>query len=207
MIKETIEKLLQGEFICAVTAPASVVDLETPETRATIDETLGNLNRKVAQTRNGSVYYCAWIDIDKNERNGIRREYEIIREELRPIIEFILLVMDANMRDTPLLSGEKISEAEIISKIESNVFLSERVINLMQIHNLRKSSEPIPQQVKTMLDIMQKMGIIMEQNLGSRIFITTGKIEYIYEVLEFINQHENIYDAQNVDSGLQGDLF
>ena len=194
MIKETIEMLLRGDFICAVTAPQAVQDLEDPASRAQIDAVLSVLNRYVACTGSGTVYFCSWQKIDKDERTMVRREFEQLRDQLRPVVEFVLLVMDADMRDSPLQAGERISEAEC-------------AVNIMQIINLRRSSEPVPQQVHAMLDLMQKHGVIAEQNPGSRVFLTTGRLEYVYEVLEFINQHEQIYEAQTPDTGVQEELF
>lgn len=207
MIKETIEMLLRGDFICAVTAPQAVQDLEDPASRAQIDAVLSVLNRYVACTGSGTVYFCSWQKIDKDERTIVRREFEQLRDQLRPVVEFVLLVMDADMRDSQLQAGERISEAELVARVESNVFLAERAVNIMQIINLRRSSEPVPQQVHAMLDLMQKHGVIAEQNPGSRVFLTTGRLEYVYEVLEFINQHEQIYEAQTPDTGVQEELF
>lgn len=206
MIRETIEMLLRGDFICAITAPQAVTDLEDPASRAQIDAVLATMNRYVASTGSGTVYFCAWDRIEKEERNAIRKEFEALRDQLRPIVEFVLLVMDADMRDSPLQAGERISEAELVSRVESNVFLTERAVSIMQIINLRRSSEPLPQQIHTMLDIMVRHGVVTEQASGSRVFLTTGRLEYVYEVLEFINQHEQIYETEN-DNGIQEDLF
>ena len=56
---------------------------------------------------------------------------------------------------------------------------------------------------------MKKFGIIAETTEGSRRFRITGKLEYIYEVLEFINSREQILekntDRQNLS--VQGDVF
>ena len=105
MIKETIEMLLRGDFICAVTAPQAVQDLEDPASRAQIDAVLSVLNRYVACTGSGTVYFCSWQKIDKDERTMVRREFEQLRDQLRPVVEFVLLVMDADMRD--LMPGTK----------------------------------------------------------------------------------------------------
>ena len=84
MIKETIEMLLRGDFICAVTAPQAVQDLEDPASRAQIDAVLSVLNRYVACTGSGTVYFCSWQKIDKDERTMVRREFEQLRDQLRP---------------------------------------------------------------------------------------------------------------------------
>lgn len=207
MIRETIEKLLAGEFICQITFPKCYDDLKNPEIRPQIDATLSILNRYVASTVNDTVFYAAWTNIEDYEKNKITAEYNQLRNQLRPIVEFILLVMDANLRDNPIMSGEKISEAELNTRIENNVTLTERAMNIMFITNQRKSSEPLAQQIKSMLDIMQKMGILVENIKDSRIFTTTGKIEYIYEVLTFIDSHENFLEQENETLAIQGDLF
>ena len=39
---------------------------------------------------------------------------------------------------------------------------------------------------------MVKFEILQENLPGTRIFSFTGKVDYVYEVLEFIDAHENI---------------
>jgi hypothetical protein len=207
MIRETIEKLLAGEFICQITYPNCYADLKDPENRPKIDSALAILNRYVATTANETVFYAAWKNVEDYEKNKITSEYNQLRNQLRPIVEFILLVMDANLRDNPIMSGERISEADLNSRIEGNVTLTERAANIMLIINQRKSSEPLAQQIKTMLDIMQKMGVIIENTKDSRIFTTTGKIEYIYEILTFIDSHEHILTPEIAHIEIQEDLF
>ena len=58
MIKETIEMLLRGDFICAVTTPQAVQDLEDPASRAKIQAVLRVLNRDVTCTGSDTVYFC-----------------------------------------------------------------------------------------------------------------------------------------------------
>lgn len=210
MLKETIELLLKGEFICPITAPRAYKDLKDDETLNKINAILDNLGRYIATTSNGDVYYAAWKNIGDDERRSISREFEQLREQLRPIVDFVLFVMDTNMRDNPLMPGDKISESEIISKVEINDFLNERVNRILQIINKRKTTDPVPVQIKALFDYMRKQSIIKETIEGSRQFILTGKIQYIYEVLEFIDNNEHILEEEmqnNQITVVQGDLF
>ena len=118
-------------------------------------------------------------------------------------------VMDCDLRDHPLNVGDIVSEAETVSILENNTFLNERNTALLRLLNSKYANSPIPAQVKAVFDQMKKFGIIAETIDGSRRFQFTGKLEYIYEVLEFINSREQILE-KNTDEqtlALQGDVF
>ena len=190
MIRETIEKLLRGEFICPITAPKSFKDLEDPKTRRVIDQTLALLNRKVSSTANHSVYFLIWNKVKDYERTKVITEFNTIRNQLRHIVEFILLIMDASLRDNPLLSGEQISKAELTLQVEKNASLEERLNNLMLLLTPKKRGTSIAQNIVILLDTLERYGLIIEPIKGAGVYLTTGKIEYIYDVIDFIYAHD-----------------
>ncbi|MBQ4488580.1 MAG: hypothetical protein II944_04685 [Ruminobacter sp.] len=209
-IRETTELLLEGRFICAVTCPEAFDDLNNPAVSEQITALLAPLNRKIAKTKGGNAYYAAWANLENNsDREAITREFEAVRNQLRPVVTFILELMDCDLRDHPLNVGDIVSEAEIITILENNTFLNERNVALLRQLTSRHMSDPIRIQVKFIFDHMKKFGIIAETTEGSRRFRITGKLEYIYEVLEFINSREQILekntDRQNLS--VQGDVF
>ena len=209
-IRETTEMLLSGKFICSVTAPEAFNDLNNPETHETIGALLRPLNRKISRTRGGNAYYAAWINLEANsDRDAVTREFDAVRNQLRPVITFVLELMDCDLRDHPLNVGDIVSEAEIVTILENNTFLNERNTALLRLLNSKHTNSPVPVQVRTVFDSMKKFGIIAETIEGSRRFQFTGKLEYIYEVLEFINSREQILEknAEEQTTAVQGDVF
>ncbi|MGN1394826.1 MAG: hypothetical protein ACI4V7_12480 [Succinivibrionaceae bacterium] len=211
MIKETIELLLQGEFICPITYHKSYEDLKDEESFKLINNILEPLGRYVANVPGSDVYYAAWKNIDDNNvRKQISKEFTTVRDLLRPTVEFILTIMDLNMQDYRPGPGFKISESETTSKIENNDFFKDRVSTILQIINKRKTTDPLPLQVKALFDYMKKNNILIEEEDGCRQFQLTGKISYIYAVIDYIDAHEHILSTEEKNgfiNGIQGDLF
>jgi hypothetical protein len=200
MIRETIEKLLQGEFICPISDPKAFKDLQDPETRKIIDNTLLILNRKISTTSNQGAYFAIWNNVKDYERNKVSSEFNLLRNQIRHIIEFILLIMDANMRDNPLLSGEQISKAELTLQVEKNSSLEDRLNNLIILLNAKKKVNNVAQNITTLLETLEKYNVIIETIKGSGVYLTTGKIEYIYDVIDFIYAHDKKFqESLSVD--------
>lgn len=192
MIRDTAERLLRGEFVCSTSAPEAYRDLEEPETRARVEAILAPLNRKISVTANRAAYYATWINLDLSEdRASIRREFQSIMEQLRPVLEFILLVMDASTRDHPMMPGSQVTEAELTARVQNNQYLTTRAKKIGTLLNKRPQIE-VPEIIRNIIDRMVKFEILRENLPGTRIFTFTGKVDYIYEVLEFIDAHENI---------------
>lgn len=209
-IRKTTEMLLSGKFVCAVTSPEAFNDLRNPETFETVSSLLRPLNRKISHTKGGNAFYASWLNLDDtSDRDSISREFEGLRNQLRPVISFVLELMDCDLRDHPLNVGDIISEAEIVTILENNNFLNERNVALLRLLTTKHASAPVPTQVKFIFDHMKKFGIIAETIEGSRRFQFTGKLEYIYEVLEYINSREQILEknADEQQLAVQGDIF
>ncbi len=209
MLRETIERLLKGEFICKITCPDSVKDLEDENIRPQIEAVLDLMNRKLTSTANKSAYFAVWKNLEnKNDKESIKREFQNFRDQLRPIVEFVLAVMDCNTRDHPLVPGDQITEAEITAKVQSNQFLVDEFKRVQQLIFKRGTNDPIPEMIHAILDKLEKFGILKETIQGSRIFSFTGKIDYVYEVLEYIDAHENIMNkVAEEKQAIQEELF
>ena len=55
-----LERLLAGDFVCAVSDDNAYRHLANEETREAIDAYLHPLNRRLASNEDASVYYLAW---------------------------------------------------------------------------------------------------------------------------------------------------
>lgn len=192
MIRDTAERLLRGEFICSTVCPEAYRDLTEPETRAKVEAILAPLNRKISETANKAAYYATWISLELGEdRASVRKEFQTVMEQLRPVLEFILLVMDASTRDHPMMPGSQVTEAELTARVQNNQYLTTRAKKINTLLNKRPQIE-VPEIIRIIIDRMVKYEILRENVPGTRIFTFTGKVDYIYEVLEFIDAHENI---------------
>ena len=54
----------------------------------------------------------------------------------------------------------------------------------------KKRGTSIAQNIVILLDTLERYGIIIEPIKGAGVYLTTGKIEYIYDVIDFIYAHD-----------------
>lgn len=209
MIRDTLELLLAGEFICSVTHPDAAEDLQHPAIKKQISDVLDTMDRKLVSTPNSSAWYAAWKHIGPQERDSIKKEFTIIKQQMRPVVEFIHAIMDADLRDSPLMPGIILKESELLARIQASPYLEDQIHKILFHISKRKSQDPLPVQFSAVLDSMVKNGLLQEVHKGERIFTITGRIDYVYAVLEFIDAHEHITDTSTTDTniGKQEDLL
>ncbi len=211
MISETIERLLKGEFLCEVTAPKCVRDLREEDSRKTIDDTLSNINRYVVDI-NDTVFYAAIKNITDTDRRRIESEINTIRTDLRPIIECLLTIMHCTMRDNPISVNEQLSKARITNELEMNDNIRKMAVEVVTIiKGIRDDKTSATYLADTIFSYLVKQNILLANPQNDGIYTTTGKLQYIYRVMDFIDQHENITNEvrqnDDISDGLQGDLF
>ncbi len=87
-----LERLLAGEFICAVSDEGAFRLLQDDEARERVDAYLRPLNRRLASNDEGSVYFLAWRVLDEAAREQLSRQLGETVASLPPLLEWLQLV-------------------------------------------------------------------------------------------------------------------
>ena len=82
-----LERLLAGDFVCAVSDDNAYRHLSNEETREAIDAYLRPLNRRLASNEDGSVYFLAWRQLDDTAREQLSRQLADTLNSLLPMLE------------------------------------------------------------------------------------------------------------------------
>ena len=107
-----LERLLAGEFVCAVSDDNAFRHLANEETRDAIDDYLRPLNRRLASNDEGSVYFLAWRQLNEAAREQLSRQLSDTVNSLLPLLEWLQLVQEALGRDTLAAPGDVLKPAE-----------------------------------------------------------------------------------------------
>lgn len=107
-----LERLLAGEFICAVSDEGAFRRLQDEATRERIDAYLRPLNRRLAATDEGSVYFLAWRRLDDAAREQLSRQLGDTVASLMPLLEWLQLVQEALGRDGLAAPGDVLKPAD-----------------------------------------------------------------------------------------------
>lgn len=201
MFEATVIKLLEGAFICRTAYPDLYAYLEDEAVRRQVDGYLTQIGRRLAATAHGEAYYAAHLAVGVRERTEIRALFKEVKHELRPMLGFLNLVMQARRADRTLATGDVIDFPKTLLQIAENPHLEEM---LRGFAALGKEFASADASLRTLLDrllqYMAKSGYLVPDRQGDR-YTVTGKIDYFYEVADFLAENEQaIREAQDQET-------
>lgn len=202
-----LERLLAGEFVCAVSDDNAFRHLANEETRDAIDDYLRPLNRRLASNDEGSVYFLAWRQLNEAAREQLSRQLSDTVNSLLPLLEWLQLVQEALGRDTLAAPGDVLKPAEFSAKCEDNQSLRERLERLATDSFFGSQSDQLDAQVKQLFKRLKEHGYLLQPHTERQVFVVTGKIDYLIEVVRFIRDEESLPIDAEREEGAQEALL
>ncbi|MBY5991303.1 hypothetical protein [Ferrimonas balearica] len=202
-----IEALLGGAFICRISDESAWTLLGDESRRAQINDHLAILNRKVSAAAGDTVYFCSYVDLGEEERKAITGQFNDMTANLQPLVHFMVLVQEAGAGDEPLAEGVRVRLNELQSTIEDVPALSEQLGKIARFRLFNSTSTSVDGQLKQVFKRLCELGYLVRPNLEKQIYQATGKVEYLYEVLRFIDENEALALEQKAEAMQQEDLL
>ncbi|MGS2721792.1 condensin complex protein MksE [Paraglaciecola aestuariivivens] len=187
-----LERLLEGEFICAVSDQQSFHKLQNQALVDDLNHFLRPLNRRVAQNDEGSVYFLAYCDLTPNARQQVSQQFAHSIQALLPMLEWMQLVQEALGRDGALSAGDTIKLQDFESKVVDNQSLIQRLGQLAQDKTFKSTSEKVDMQIKQVFKRIKELGYLHQPHKDRLFYIVTGKIDHLIELVRFIKDEENL---------------
>jgi hypothetical protein len=187
-----LERLLEGEFICAVTDEHSFNKLQNVELVHDLNHFLRPLNRRVAKNDDGSVYFLAYFDLTQNSRQHLSQQFASTVQSLLPMLEWMQLVQEALGRDGALSAGDTIKLQDFESKVVDNQSLSQRLAQLANDKVFKSTSDKPDMQIKQVFKRIKELGYLHQLHKDRLFYIVTGKVEQLIELVRFIKDEENL---------------
>lgn len=200
MFSEACRRLLEGAFICNTAYPDLFAYLSEDGARGEVDEFLSRVGLRLAATPHAEAYYAAHDSVGPQDRTEIRGLFREIKYELRPVLAFLNLVMQATHADTTLSAGDTLSFPTLLHSVSENAHLDEL---LRSFANLGVEFGAADANARSILDkVLQRLtraGYLVADRERDR-YQVTGKIDYFYEVLDFLAENEaDIQDTTDSD--------
>jgi hypothetical protein len=198
-----LELLLSGIFICQVSGEDAWRFLKTSGNSDKIESQLNVLNRTLASAADGDVFYAAYQTLGDKERKWLGSQFQEISGNLLPLVEWLLLVQQASGNDVPVTQGSAIRLNELQSIIEDTPAFSEQLEKISRYRVFGSTSTHLDGQIKQVFKRLSEMGFLLKPNQEKQIYIATGKIEYLYEVIKFIDETEALSLSEQADNAVQ----
>lgn len=97
--------------------------------------------------------------------------------------------------------------AEFSAKCEDNQSLRERLERLATDNFFGSQSDQLDAQVKQIFKRLKEHGYLMQPHSERQVFVVTGKMDYLVDVVRFIRDEENLPIDADEDTGTQEALL
>jgi hypothetical protein len=198
-----LELLLSGAFICQISDEEAWRFLKTSGNSDKIEAQLNVLNRTLASAAEGDVFFAAYQSLYDNERKQLGSQFQEISSQLMPLVEWLLLVQQANGSDVPVTQGTAIRLNELQTTIEDTPAFAEQLEKISRNRLFGSTSTQLDGQLKLVFNRLTQLGYVLKPNAEKQIFIATGKIEYLYDVLKFIDETEALSLTEQAENAVQ----
>jgi hypothetical protein len=198
-----LELLLSGAFVCQISDEEAWRYLKTSGNSDKVETQLNVLNRTLASAADGDVFFAAYQSLYDNERKQLGSQFQEISSHLMPLVEWLLLVQQANGSDVPVTQGSAIRLNELQTIIEDTPAFAEQLEIISRNRLFGSTSTQLDGQLKQVFSRLTQLGYLLKPNAEKQIFIATGKIEYLYDVLKFIDETEALSLTEQAENAVQ----
>ena len=203
-----LSALLQGAFICQVTDEEAWRFLKSRDNAAQLEPHLALLNRTLSTTAEGDVFFASFLTIGENERKVLTQQFQDTASNLVPLVEWLLLVQQANESGMPITMGSAIRLNELQTTIEDTPAYAEQLEKISRYRMFGSTSVNLDGQLKQVFKRLTEMGYLIKPNPDKQIYLGTGKIEHLYEMLRFIDETEALSLSEQAEAAIsQGSLI
>ena len=200
---QVLETLLSGGFVCRISNEDMFNFLQQPQTAQQIETQLNILNRTLTKAADGEVFFASYLSLADKERAVLERQFKEITANLLPLVEWLLLVQESTGQDMPLAQGSAIRLNELQSTIEDTPAVLEQLGKISAFSLFGSTSKTADGQLKQIFKRLGELGYLVKPNSEKQIYIATGKLEYLYEVIRFIDETEALSLTEQAEAAMQ----
>lgn len=192
MRRKTLEALMDGEFICPVAFPIEYEDLLDEEIRQEVGRWLEPIGKRLARVHEQGAFYMAPDMIGPEEIKQVREEMKAYRDIYGPALVVMDLIRQTDPDGIVLEPGEYLHAGKMETALGSNPALETQLNGL--VGNIRRFvlKNTIRDRLDAVLDQMTAEGFLIKVERDKATYRVTGKVEQLWAVTEFIEQHEPI---------------
>lgn len=197
-----IELLLRGEFVCQTKDEDAFRYLQSSANRTEVESHLAVLNRNLSTAAEGEVFFASYISLQDAERKFLSSQFQEISSHLMPVVEWLLLVQESLGTDRPLTQGTVIRLNELQSVVEDTPAYAEQLAKISRYALFGSKAAELDAQLKLIFKRLVEVGYLIRPNTDKQIYTATGKIDYLFDVLKFIDENENLSLAERAEDAI-----
>jgi len=207
VFKSTTQALLRSEIICATTRPAEYRFLEDAEQRREVEQYLIRIDRGVGVSRDGVAFYCSYLDINDNDtKSAIRSQFKELVFDLEPLLRWLRFAQEAGSLNKPIEAGDLVKLSDHLSTAERSPDKRHELMELTKSKLFKSTAQTDSARIEQIMKVLVEQGYLTKTGeAATGLYRATGKWSYLYDVLEFVKQHERIEDEADTEE--QAEMF
>lgn len=198
-----VSRLLQGDFICQISDEEAWRFLKSRDNAQKLEPHLNLLNRTLATTGDGDVFFAAYLTLGDEERKVLTGQFQETASSLVPLVEWLLLVQQASESDVPVTMGNAIRLNELQTTIEDTPAYAEQLEKISRYRLFNSASVNLDGQLKQVFKRLTDLGYLVKPNPDKQIYLATGKVEHLYEMIKFIDETESLSLSEQAEAAIQ----
>jgi hypothetical protein len=205
-LRNVLEKLYnEKKFICPYIDEECYEFLETNDGQIQVDAAMAVFGRKLTRINENGAFYLTSTDPEHaSDKRFLRKEFLKVRDEIEPVVEFLVFISKVKSDAGVLLSGDIIRYAEILSLVTDNELHLKHLNQLIQLSAFKTVKKSTADKLTALFDGLERLSLLIVKNRSEMLYQITGKVDYIHIVMEFIAEYETI--AVDEEEGEQIEL-
>ncbi|MCG9554477.1 hypothetical protein L1D16_03090 [Vibrio sp. Isolate31] len=207
-VSQVLESLLSGCFICPATDREAYKTLKEDRTRREINQALTFMGRELQCTSRTSAYYVTYKNIDDHNRRQVTALMSNVHGIIRPVVKFVATVSEAAQVEAVMVGGDELNVPVLSAQIQSSPSLMEKLDSIYRLPKVsrKKVRDSAADKLNVVVEFLVKEGVAHLVNKERQLYVMTGKLDFVYEVLDFIDTHEKIVETVNKANENQGEF-
>lgn len=197
-----LKLLLEGAYICPVRYRDEYTLLEDDDEQEAIDTWLESLNMRLARLGDDGAFFMAPAYIGMKDVAQVKSELTRFRDEYGPAVLLLDFIRQTDAGRLFLSPGEYIALYELDAAVSESTMLESQLKGLQGIISAASSRNTNHESLRRLLEHLAKDGYVVLTNKDSGTYQVTGKIEQLYAVLQFLDEHKVIADEEVNDHEL-----
>ena len=189
-LQSTLRTLIGGDFVCPVSHRAEYDYLDDPARRDEVDGWLSKIGLRLGRVGDDGAYFAANDRMDTQAQARVRDDFRRFRDKHGPAVRLLDLIRQSMGAYVALEPGEIIAFSDISKAVTSSTALVrqlEDVTRLGVIHGA-KSSHTYPERIRRLLEHLEREGYLRKSSPHLETYVVTGKINYLYQLLQFLEE-------------------
>lgn len=187
-LKSALRHLAAGEFIDNVRFQDEFEVLNTPEGLQKAKDWLDAIGYQLVQIEKGGAFFSAYGQLDLQTKAAVREDMRNLRQKLHPAVQFLETIRQGQARGATLRPGDLVTLDELMSAARSNAAFDQRLQDMKDVWGAR-ATDSSQDRLERILSLLVRDGYLKEENPNHKVFMVTGKIAWLYELLTLMNEN------------------